>query len=248
MAGIGPAQPGDFSGALAVGLLEAGDDGGGGGAGLQRLHDLVGAPQDLPGCGAVLGADGAHDGADLAHGGRRGDVMADDIADDQDGRAGGLEEGVVPVAADLRGTGCGHVADDDLQVVRLRWGSERCRPSASSRCCRNSRALSRTSPARAAAWRAVVRSSALNGPRSPPWATVSRPTGPSRPSTGRTAKDSGANWRRRSRTGPGWIMPAATVVAPVRMSCDCPVPRARTMIASSVSAVSAVSAVSLACA
>ena len=58
--------------------------------------------------------------ADLAH--RRGGagVVADDVADREHRRAAGLQEGVVPVAADLGAGGGRHVPDDDLRVVGLR--------------------------------------------------------------------------------------------------------------------------------
>ena len=65
-------------------------------------------------------ADAAQQAADLAH--RRGGphVVADDVADGQHRGAAGLQERVVPVAADLGALGGRHVADDDLALVRLR--------------------------------------------------------------------------------------------------------------------------------
>ena len=63
--------------------------------------------------------DPAHQGLDLAHGGRGLDVVAHDVADDQHRVAVGLQEGVVPVAADRHALGGRPVPDRELEVVGL---------------------------------------------------------------------------------------------------------------------------------
>ena len=51
-------------------------------------------------------------------------VVPDDVAEHQHGRAVGLQEGVVPVAIDLRLQSRRAVPRDDLQVVGLRGRGE----------------------------------------------------------------------------------------------------------------------------
>ena len=105
-------------------LLEAGDDGGGGGADLQPLDGGVEPGQDVGRAGLGRERDAAQQAAHLPHRGGRGRVVPDDVADDEHRAAVGLQERVVPVAADLRRARRGGVAHDDLDVVGLRRRGE----------------------------------------------------------------------------------------------------------------------------
>ena len=87
---------------------------------LQRRHRGVQAAEHLDRAGVAVGGDAAEQAAQLAHRGGRLGVVADDVADDQHRGAAGLQERVVPVAADPGRLGRGQVAHRDLAVVGLR--------------------------------------------------------------------------------------------------------------------------------
>ena len=109
------------AGRVAVaGVRDPGHHAGGDGAGPERHHGPVDPGEQVRGTGPGRHGDPAQDRAQLAHGGGRDDVVPDDVADDHDRGAVALDEGVVPVPADLRRLAGGHVPDDDLEPVGLR--------------------------------------------------------------------------------------------------------------------------------
>jgi hypothetical protein len=115
-----PAQPGAAGPQLRVVLLEPGDQGGGHGVQVQAGAGLVEPGEQLGGRAPGVVTDAAQQPAQLAHRRRGPAVVADDVPDDQHGRAVGLDEGVVPVATDLGPGRRRDVPDDDLAVVRGR--------------------------------------------------------------------------------------------------------------------------------
>ncbi|GAB2678201.1 hypothetical protein GCM10027194_08010 [Thalassiella azotivora] len=117
MAGVRPRQP---ARAAVLDRSEAGEDGGRGGLDAQAAHRVVQPREDLRGRAVGVVADPAQQAADLRHRRRGLRVVSDDVADHEHRRAVGLDERVVPVAADLRGLRGRLVAHRDVEVVGLR--------------------------------------------------------------------------------------------------------------------------------
>ena len=131
---------------------------------------------------------------DLAH--RRGglDVVAHHVADDQHGVAVGLQEGVVPVAADRDALGGRPVPDRELaggRAARAATAGCSCSRSATCCCAVASRALSSASAARREAISAVRSSASVSAPRSGPLTRVRAPNSSPRAISGKAATAAG---------------------------------------------------------
>ncbi|CAB4933040.1 unannotated protein [freshwater metagenome] len=124
VAGVGPAQGPATEGVVVLGLLHPGGEHGGQGADVQPGDGPVQGGQALRRGAAGGPGDAAQQVAQGAHGGRGLPVVPGDVADDQVGGAVRAEEGVVPVAADLRVGRGRQVPGDHVQVVGLGRGGE----------------------------------------------------------------------------------------------------------------------------